>query len=121
MSATWCRPPLSGSTMSSWSTTLPEGSGDLIAAAFPNEQVTVLRHKENRGVGGATITGYRQRSRRDMKCSSRSTAMAEDLITARPAPADLGGEADHQGQPLYRKRDLKRMPLNPSRQFMLSG
>ena len=37
----------------------PEGTGDIISATFPTDRVTVLRHPDNRGVGGATITGYR--------------------------------------------------------------
>ena len=37
----------------------PEGSGDLVEAECHDERVRVLRHETNRGVGGATLTGYR--------------------------------------------------------------
>jgi len=38
----------------------PEGSGDLVEASVSDPRVRVLRHERNRGVGGATLTGYRQ-------------------------------------------------------------
>ena len=38
----------------------PEGSGDLIERTCIDRRVRVLRHTENRGVGGALVTGYRQ-------------------------------------------------------------
>lgn len=37
----------------------PEHSGDRVEAGCSDPRVRVLRHAENRGVGGATITGYR--------------------------------------------------------------
>ncbi len=37
----------------------PERSGDLVERACGDPRVTVLRHDENQGVGGAMITGYR--------------------------------------------------------------
>ena len=36
----------------------PERTADLVMAMFPSDRVTVLRHRTNRGVGGATVTGY---------------------------------------------------------------
>ena len=36
----------------------PELTADLVTASFPPDAVTVLRHHNNQGVGGATITGY---------------------------------------------------------------
>jgi glycosyltransferase involved in cell wall biosynthesis len=38
----------------------PDGSGDFIEENCKDERVRVLRHKANQGVGGATLTGYRQ-------------------------------------------------------------
>ncbi|MHC4414281.1 MAG: glycosyltransferase family 2 protein [Planctomycetota bacterium] len=38
----------------------PEGTGDFAAAECRDPRVRVLRHARNRGVGGATMTGYRQ-------------------------------------------------------------
>ena len=37
----------------------PEHSGDLVERSCADPRVSVLRHAENRGVGGAMITGYR--------------------------------------------------------------
>jgi dolichol-phosphate mannosyltransferase len=37
----------------------PEDSGGLIEASCRDPRVTVVRHAENQGVGGATLTGYR--------------------------------------------------------------
>lgn len=38
----------------------PENSGQLVQESFTDPRVTVLRHAENQGVGGAMVTGYRQ-------------------------------------------------------------
>jgi dolichol-phosphate mannosyltransferase len=38
----------------------PQKSGDLIAAQCRDDRVKVVRHLENRGVGGAMVTGYAQ-------------------------------------------------------------
>jgi glycosyltransferase involved in cell wall biosynthesis len=38
----------------------PEGSGKLIEQVVRDRRVKVLYHEENQGVGGATLTGYRQ-------------------------------------------------------------
>ena len=37
----------------------PEDSGALVTEACVDRRVTVVRHEENQGVGGATLTGYR--------------------------------------------------------------
>jgi glycosyltransferase involved in cell wall biosynthesis len=37
----------------------PERTGDLVERDCSDARVTVLRHEENRGVGGALVTGYR--------------------------------------------------------------
>jgi len=37
----------------------PGHTGDLVAKGSTDDRVTVLRHEENQGVGGAVITGYR--------------------------------------------------------------
>ena len=37
----------------------PDGSGRIVEEQSRDPRVKVLRHSENRGVGGATITGYR--------------------------------------------------------------
>ena len=37
----------------------PARSGDIVEERGPDARVTVIRHDENRGVGGAVVTGYR--------------------------------------------------------------
>lgn len=37
----------------------PDSSGDYVAANCKDERVSVIRHAENQGVGGAVITGYK--------------------------------------------------------------
>jgi glycosyltransferase involved in cell wall biosynthesis len=92
----------------------PEGSGDLVASAFPDERVTVLRHKENRGVGAATVTGYRAALKAGYDVLVKIDGdgqMDLDYLPALLQPI-LSAEADYtKGNRFYRKRDLKRMPL----------
>lgn len=38
----------------------PEGSGTLVEQSVADRRVVVLRHRANRGVGGAVVTGYRR-------------------------------------------------------------
>lgn len=37
----------------------PDGSGDLVESRCTDHRVRVLRHEQNKGVGGAMVTGYR--------------------------------------------------------------
>lgn len=37
----------------------PDGSGDFVAANCKDNRVTVIKHTENQGVGGAVMTGYK--------------------------------------------------------------
>lgn len=45
----------------------PDGSGDFIEANCKDERVTVMRHTENQGVGGAVMSGYRAAIDDDME------------------------------------------------------
>ena len=40
----------------------PQGTGDYIQEHVKDDRVTVVRHEENKGVGGATLTGMRKAS-----------------------------------------------------------
>jgi hypothetical protein len=44
----------------------PEGTGDVVTRECADPRVTVIRHEQNRGVGGATKTGYRAALAEDM-------------------------------------------------------
>ena len=37
----------------------PDGSGDFVAANCKDDRLSVIKHTENQGVGGATMTGYK--------------------------------------------------------------
>ena len=37
----------------------PDGSGDFVAANCKDDRVTIIKHIENQGVGGAVMTGYK--------------------------------------------------------------
>ncbi len=37
----------------------PDGTGDFVEEQFSDPRITVIRHEKNKGVGGATMTGYR--------------------------------------------------------------
>jgi dolichol-phosphate mannosyltransferase len=91
----------------------PEGTGDLVAREFPADKVSVIRHTENKGVGGATVTGYVAALARDYEIlikvdgdGQMDPALIPDLV----API-LAGKADYtKGNRFYRRDYLKQMP-----------
>ena len=91
----------------------PEGTGDLISATFPADRVTVLRHPDNRGVGGATITGYRAaiKAGYDVLVKIDGDGQMDPAYLPALLQPVLSADADYaKGNRFYRKRDLKRMP-----------
>lgn len=92
----------------------PEATGDLIEAAFAHSRVTVLRHARNKGVGGATITGYKAALEAGYDILVKIDGdgqMDLDFLPALLEPI-ISAEADYtKGNRFYRKRDLKRMPV----------
>jgi dolichol-phosphate mannosyltransferase len=92
----------------------PEGTADLIEATFPNSRVTVLRHDENKGVGGATITGYKAALNAGYDVLVKIDGdgqMDLDYLSSLVQPI-VDQEADYtKGNRFYRKRFLKRMPV----------
>jgi dolichol-phosphate mannosyltransferase len=91
----------------------PQGTGDLVAAQCTDPRVRILRHSENQGVGGATITGY-----------SAAVADGASVIVkldgdGQMDPAEiprlvrpiLHGEADYtKGNRFFELEGLKQMP-----------
>lgn len=92
----------------------PDRSGDSVSEAFElDPRVKVIRHAENHGVGGATLTGYAHAFDQGADVAVKIDGdgqMRADLIPALLTPI-LRGEADYaKGNRFFRPRDLVRMP-----------
>lgn len=92
----------------------PERSGDHIEAGTDDPRVLVLRHSENQGVGGATLTGYRQAiadGARVIVKIDGDGQMDPALLPAFVAPI-LAGEADYtKGNRFWDLGQVRAMPL----------
>lgn len=93
----------------------PEGSGDHIESGCRDPRVTVLRHAANQGVGGATVTGYRQAiadGARVIVKLDGDGQMDPALLPAFVAPV-LAGEADYaKGNRFWDLGQVRAMPLS---------
>jgi glycosyltransferase involved in cell wall biosynthesis len=91
----------------------PEGSGGFVEAECRDNRVRVLYHDHNQGVGGATMTGYRQALQDGAEIivkldgdGQMDPAMITKLV--RPIAA---GEADYtKGNRFHSLEDLQQMP-----------
>lgn len=92
----------------------PEGSGDLIESGNRDPRVTVLRHVDNLGVGGAVMTGYRQAIRDGATIIIKLDGdgqMDPSLIPLFAAPI-LRGESDYtKGNRFYDLQQIHQMPV----------
>ena len=92
----------------------PQGSGDLVRERFPSARVTVISHAENRGVGGATKTGYRAALAGGYEILVKIDGDGQmdcGFIPALVHPV-LSGQADYtKGNRFYRREYLAAMPL----------
>ena len=92
----------------------PELTGDLVAATFPPDRVTVMRHPVNQGVGGATVTGYCAAFAAGHDIAIKidgdgqmDAAHIQDLV--HPI---IAKEADYtKGNRFYQREHLARMPM----------
>ena len=91
----------------------PDGSGELVQARCDDLRVTVLRHDENQGVGGAVITGYRAALADGMDIIVKVDGdgqMDPSLIPDFVAPI-VAGEADYaKGNRFFNPEDVRDMP-----------
>ena len=91
----------------------PDGSGDLVQARCRDCRVSVLRHKESRGVGGAVVTGYRAALADGMEVIVKVDGdgqMDPSLIPEFLAPI-VAGEADYaKGNRFFNPEDVRDMP-----------
>jgi glycosyltransferase involved in cell wall biosynthesis len=92
----------------------PEGTGEHVRARCPDPRVHVVRHERNRGVGGATLTGYRRAlddGARVIVKLDGDGQMDPALIPALIAPV-VEGRADYaKGNRFYRLEGLTAMPF----------
>lgn len=92
----------------------PDRSGDLIERECTDPRVRVLRNPENRGVGGAVVTGYRQAiadGARVLVKLDGDGQMDPALIAGFVAPI-LAGTADYtKGNRFFDLTHITRMPL----------
>ncbi|WP_374601264.1 glycosyltransferase family 2 protein [Arenimonas sp.] len=92
----------------------PDGSGDHVEAGTRDPRVRVLRHASNQGVGGATLTGYRQAiadGARVIVKLDGDGQMDPALLPAFVAPI-LAGEADYaKGNRFWDLGQVHAMPL----------
>jgi glycosyltransferase involved in cell wall biosynthesis len=91
----------------------PENSGEFIRSETRDPRVVVLRHDENKGVGGATLTGYAHALSRDADIVVKIDGdgqMDPELIPVFVDPI-ARGEADYtKGNRFSRPDDLRGMP-----------
>jgi glycosyltransferase involved in cell wall biosynthesis len=91
----------------------PDGSGDFVSAHCQDPRVTVLRHQQNQGVGGAVITGYRAALADGATVIIKLDGdgqMDPSLVPAFVAPI-LAGEADYaKGNRFFNLEHIRAMP-----------
>lgn len=91
----------------------PEGSGKLVEKNCRDPRVEVIFHPENRGVGGAVVTGYRRAVELGLTIAVKVDGdgqMAPELIPTLVMPI-LIGEADYaKGNRFFNPEDVLAMP-----------
>ncbi|WP_253306284.1 glycosyltransferase family 2 protein [unidentified bacterial endosymbiont] len=91
----------------------PDGSGRLVEECCTDERISVLYHLENKGVGGAVLTGYQAAIADNMDIIIKLDGdgqMDPSLIPYFIAPI-AAGEADYtKGNRFFNLEDLQTMP-----------
>lgn len=91
----------------------PQGSGDVIEQHCRDPRVTVLRHAENLGVGGAMITGYKASCAlpADVVVKLDGDGQMDPALIPTLAEPVLRGRADYvKGNRFYRLSGVSGMP-----------
>ncbi len=91
----------------------PDGSGDLVEKSCNDARIMVIRHRENQGVGGAVMTGYRAAIADGMDVIVKLDGdgqMDPGLIPFFVSPI-LDGEADYtKGNRFFDLEEIGAMP-----------
>lgn len=91
----------------------PDGTGDFVAANCKDDRVSVVKHSENQGVGGAVMTGYKAAIEDGMSVLVKIDSdgqMDPSLITDFVAPI-VNGEADYtKGNRFFDLEKVDAMP-----------
>ena len=91
----------------------PDNSGDFVKKHSKDKRVTVLRHAENQGVGGAVITGYRAalQADADIVVKVDGDGQMDPRLIPRLISPIVSGEADYaKGNRFDSLEDLYEMP-----------
>lgn len=91
----------------------PDNSGDFVEKNSKDKRVTVLRHAENKGVGGAVITGYKAalESAADIVVKVDGDGQMDPKLIPRIIAPVVRGEADYaKGNRFDSLEDLFEMP-----------
>jgi glycosyltransferase involved in cell wall biosynthesis len=91
----------------------PERTGDLVEARCTDPRVRVLRHAGNQGVGGATVTGYRQAiaDGADVIVKLDGDGQMDPAEILRLTRPILQGDADYtKGNRFFEIEGLRQMP-----------
>ena len=91
----------------------PDKSGDFVEKHSKDKRVTVLRHEENKGVGGAVITGYKAalESDADIVVKVDGDGQMDPKLIPRIIAPVVRGEADYaKGNRFDSLEDLFEMP-----------
>jgi glycosyltransferase involved in cell wall biosynthesis len=91
----------------------PDGSGQFVLDNCRDPRVVVCFHEQNKGVGGAVITGYRSAIERNLDIVVKVDGdgqMPPEMIETIIAPI-LSGEADYvKGNRFFNPEDVRAMP-----------
>jgi dolichol-phosphate mannosyltransferase len=91
----------------------PQGTAKHVENSHIDDRVTVLRHTTRKGVGGATVSGYKQalNDRCDLIVKLDGDGQMDPAMIPRIADPVLSGRADYaKGNRFSRLEDLQEMP-----------
>ena len=91
----------------------PERTGEWVEQQCQDERVRVLRHERRRGVGGATISGYRRALEDGASVIVKldGDGQMDPALIRRVVGPIVSGEADYtKGNRFFRLDDLREMP-----------
>lgn len=91
----------------------PDGSGSFVEQNCSDSRVRVIRHDQNRGVGGATITGYRAalEAGADIMVKIDGDGQMDPALISRIARPVMARQADYaKGNRFHSLWNVRRMP-----------